>query len=97
MPEEEIKKAAAAHLLLGELSKYLMTFVWFLNITSTTCLPFEPCQYGLMVKLGSHSHDFTGDHRRLDSRGVVAGWTAAWLSIVAGVVVCGLLWSPGLS
>ena len=49
------------------------------------------------VKPGSHNHDFTGDHRRLDSREVVAGWSAARLSIVAGVVVCGLLSSPGLS
>ena len=49
------------------------------------------------VKPGSHSHDFTGDHWRLDSRGVVAGWSAARLSIVAGVVVRGILWSPGLS
>ena len=50
-----------------------------------------------LLKPGSHSHDFTGDHRRLDSRGVVAGWSAARLYIVAGVVVRGLLWSPGLS
>ena len=27
----------------------------------------------LHLKPGSHSHDFTGDHRRLDSGGVVAG------------------------
>ena len=44
-----------------------------------------------LVKPGSHSHDFTGDHWRLDSRGVVAGWSAARLSIVAGVVVRGRL------
>ena len=50
-----------------------------------------------LLKPGSHSHDFTGDHWRPDSRGVVAGWSAARLSIVAGVVVGGLLWSPGLS
>ena len=51
----------------------------------------------LNLKPGSHSHDFTGDHRRLESRGVVAGWSAARLSIVAGILVRGLLWSPGLS
>ena len=45
-----------------------------------------------MYKPGSHSHDFTGDHQRQDTCGVVAGLSAAWLSIVAVVVVRGLLW-----
>ena len=51
----------------------------------------------IYLKPGSHSHNFTGDHWQLDSRGVVGGWSAARLYIVAGVVVRGLLWSPCLS
>ena len=49
------------------------------------------------LKPDSYSHYFTDDHRRLDDRGLVAGWSTAPLSIVAGVNLRGLLWSSVLS
>ena len=46
------------------------------------------------LRMGSHSHDYTGDHRQLDGCGVVPGWSATLLSIVTVVFACGLLGSP---
>ena len=87
-------------LLIFDLMRYIILYlcIYFYSILIMTraCRPPAFCLNG-PLKPGSHSHDFTGDHRRLDSRGVVAGWSAARLSIVAVVVVRGLLWSPGLS
>ena len=74
---------------------YRPIYVYWLEVEPFERSPFMRKRSGL--KPGSHSRDFTGDHRRLDSRGVVAGWSAARFSNVAGVVVGGLLWSPAFS